>query len=81
MSLFSGTPVTHTEWTPHVFVCVFEFEPLQMGWWVWKLDEAGRWGPGCVGDMQVCGTSWREEEGLGLRAGKVWVPPPGVTLP
>ena len=37
-----------------------------------KLDEAGRWGPGCAGDMQVCGTSWREEEGLG---------PPGVTLP
>ena len=57
-------------------MCVFEFEPLQMGWGVWKLDEAGRWGPGYAGDMQVCGTSWREEECLGLWVGKVWVPPP-----
>ena len=52
-----------------------------MGWGVWKLDEAGRWGPGYAGDMQVCGTSWREEECLGLWVGKVWVPPQGSPYP
>lgn len=76
MSLFSGTPVIHTEWTPRVFVCVFQFEPLQVGWGVWKLDEAGRWGPGYAGDMQVCGTTWREEEGLGLGLGRLGSRPP-----
>lgn len=40
-----------------------------MGWGLWKLDEAGRWGPGYAGDMQVCGTSWegrRKVWGCGL---------------
>lgn len=61
-------------------MCV-QVGPPEMGWGLWKLDEAGRWGPGYAGDMQVCGTSWRGGGGLGAAGWEVWVPPPGVTLP